>query len=460
MSFITDKQTTDDLNILGKFKAHSIFSIFNKTVTTGGERLLEEMFKTPLTEAEAINQRSAIFSYFQQKELAFPLKKAQVRAAETYLDMVAAPSVLFSAAGILRKKLMKAAIRDEQYTQWQEGLQAMISVLQSCCSFLKQLSDYPNQDQLQPLRRLLNDPRLSSLLKSEQAGPNHNFSPQNGRQSGTADLPLMQSARYHHLLLQVFRKEVEQLFVVISQWDVSIAVSTVARERGYCYAQALPKEEYCFNALALRHPALEKAVANPLVFNIHQNLLFLTGANMAGKSTFMKAFGIAVYMAHMGFPVAAGKLTFSIRDGLYTSINVPDNLNMGYSHFYAEVLRVKQVAQTVADGADIVVIFDELFKGTNVKDAYDATLSVTEAFAAYRSCFFIISTHIIEVGEALQRETGTIRFSFLPTIMDGHTPRYTYHLEEGITNDRQGMMIIQNEGIPAMLSGNLSVNVQ
>jgi len=48
---------------------------------------------------------------------------------------------------------------------------------------------------------------------------------------------------------------------------------------------------------------------------------------------------------------------------------------------------------------DLIVIFDELFKGTNVKDAYDATLAVTEAFSKYRNCFFIISTHIIEVGE-------------------------------------------------------------
>ena len=63
---------------------------------------------------------------------------------------------------------------------------------------------------------------------------------------------------------------------------------------------------------------------------------------------------------------------------------------------------------------------------------------------------FIVSTHIIEVGEA-PKETNNIQFRFMPTIMDGARPRYTYKLEEGITEDRQGMMIIRNEGILDMI---------
>lgn len=168
---------------------------------------------------------------------------------------------------------------------------------------------------------------------------------------------------------------------------------------------------------------------------------------MAGKSTLMKSFGISIYLAHMGFPIAASHMEFSVKDGLYSSINVPDNLNMGYSHFYAEVLRVKTVAEEVAADKDLVVIFDELFKGTNVKDAYDATLAVTEAFAENKNCFFLISTHIIEVGEALKKHGDNFRFAYLPTELDGMKPRYTYQLADGITTDRHGMMIIENEGI-------------
>lgn len=168
---------------------------------------------------------------------------------------------------------------------------------------------------------------------------------------------------------------------------------------------------------------------------------------MAGKSTFMKTFGIAVFLAHVGFPVPAASMRFSVRDGLFTTINLPDNLNRGYSHFYAEVRRLKRVAQSVNRWPRLVVIFDELFRGTNVKDAFDATVAVTEAFSHIKGAIFMISTHIIEAGEELKGKCGNIGYIYLPTVMKGSMPEYTYRLEKGITEDRHGMLIIRNEGI-------------
>ena len=242
-------------------------------------------------------------------------------------------------------------------------------------------------------------------------------------------------------------REMKSLLEIIFHLDVCIAVSAVAASRGFCYPEAHKKADNIMDITGLYHPALKQAVANPLSLIQDRNVLFLTGANMAGKSTLMKAFGISMYLAHMGFPVSAERMKFSVKDGIYSSINVPDNLNLGLSHFYAEVLRVKKVAEEASSGKDLVVIFDELFKGTNVKDAYDATLAVTEAFSAYSNCFFVISTHIIEVGKTLKERGDHFQFAYLPTVMEGAIPRYTYSLTEGITTDRQGMMIIENEGI-------------
>ena len=168
---------------------------------------------------------------------------------------------------------------------------------------------------------------------------------------------------------------------------------------------------------------------------------------MAGKSTFMKSLGIALYVAHMGFPVAAAKMEFSVRDGIYTTINLPDDLNSGNSHFYAEVLRVKKIAKELGIAKNLFIIFDELFRGTNVKDAYEGTIAITEAFAEKRNCMFVVSTHIIEAGDVLKQRCNNINFVYLPTKMDGNTPIYTYKLEQGITADRHGMIIINNERI-------------
>jgi DNA mismatch repair protein MutS len=257
-------------------------------------------------------------------------------------------------------------------------------------------------------------------------------------------------AGYDHLLRHTMRVALTTVIETFYQLDVYITVANLAQAKDYSYAKALPREGNLFTAAALSHPGIEKAVANPVSFHQNSNMIFLTGANMAGKSTFMKAFGINVYLAHMGFPVAAKEMMFSVKDGIYTSINVPDDLNMGYSHFYAEVLRVKNVAAQVSSGKSLVIIFDELFKGTNVKDAHDATLAVTAAFSEYNNCLFIISTHITEAGEVLKRQSN-IQMVNLPTIMNGNIPKYTYQLQPGISSDRHGMMIIVNEGILELL---------
>ncbi|HEV3411109.1 MAG TPA: DNA mismatch repair protein [Puia sp.] len=438
MSFIADRQTLDDLRITGKFRPGSIFSLFNQVRTAGGEKLLEYMFSNPLSDPEEINKRSRIFHYFQQKSLSFPFDAAAVEDMSSYLEGAAATNLLSAMLGNFRKLVLGWVVKDEQYAALQHGLQSTIAILTACRELFGELErdgDTPYRDQVLLARKIVEDKRLD-WLGSEKASGRLTFFP---------------LTRWDHLLRHTLRAPLEMLIVILHYLDVSIAVGQVAAAHHFSYANALPKERNWIHAEQLSHPSLAIAVGNTLSFSRESNMIFLTGANMAGKSTLMKSFGIALYLAHMGFPVAAREMEFSIKDGIYSSINVPDSLKMGYSHFYAEVLRVKKVAEEVSGSKDMIVLFDELFKGTNVKDAYDATLAVTEAFSAYRNCFFMISTHIIEVGEALRRKCSNIRFVYLATVMEGTTPRYTYQLEEGITADRQGMIIIEKEGILEML---------
>ncbi|EDM35529.1 putative mismatch repair-like protein [Pedobacter sp. BAL39] len=436
MSFIADKQTLDDLNLLGKYRPDSIFSLFNKLHTTGGERKLQEMFQHPMVDVEAINTRSNMFRYFQNKQLKFPVDGLTFQKAETYLNTGTSANFLLATTGLLHKKALAVFLHDEQFGQLLAGLNATVEVLRQLQRLMLEMgrdAGSPFEQSRKQISAILDEQGIRDLL------------------SEVFPLPLMKIAWYDHLLKHTLQLQMGALLNGICLLDVYIGVSLVARERGFSYALALPKEANCMRSAGLWHPGLMKGVANPLSLGREQNMIFLTGANMAGKSTFMKSFGIAVYLSHMGFPVAARQMEFSVCDGLYSSINVPDDLNLGYSHFYAEVLRVKNAAESVGTGQHLVVLFDELFKGTNVKDAYDATLAVTEAFSKYRNCFFIISTHIIEVGTALQERCRNVGFSYLPTVMDGHVPRYTYQLQEGITTDRQGMLIIENEGILEML---------
>jgi DNA mismatch repair protein MutS len=266
------------------------------------------------------------------------------------------------------------------------------------------------------------------------------------REKSKGKLSYSAAAAYDVLFRSRVRAKIEQLLRHIYNLDVFMSVAKVAVERKFVFPKALDKGTGVLKLEGVYHPELKQPVANTVSMHTGQQVIFLTGANMAGKSTFLRAVSTAVYLAHMGFPVAAAAMEFAVMDGMYTTINLPDNLGIGASHFYAEVLRVKKVATELSQGRSLFIVFDELFRGTNVKDAQEATIAISQAFAGRKTSMFIVSSHIVEAGEAL-KQGNNIGFFYLPTRMNGHQPEYTYTLKQGITDDRHGMIIIRNEGI-------------
>lgn len=91
---------------------------------------------------------------------------------------------------------------------------------------------------------------------------------------------------------------------------------------------------------------------------------------------------------------------------------MPDNIDIGYSHFYNEVLRIKELGEKINTTGNLFVVYDELFRGTNIKDAYEASVAVIEALAKIEHGVFIVSTHIVEAAEVL----NMISNSQIPTI--------------------------------------------
>ena len=435
MNFKTDKQTLEDLNIFGKPGKESVFNIYNHTHTRGGADILEQMFLYPLADAEAINNRSHTIQYFSKEKLVFPFKTDQLDSAEIYLSMTDQRSMLSHDNNSLGQKFSQLLSADGDYKVILNGIVAIIEVLQALDSFLmlnaSSIRETSYEIERQNIEALLLDEHIYPLLTEKQPG----------KLSQAKIVDLDKILRFQQ------RHKIKQLLGHIYTMDVFISIAQIAVKYNYIFPEALDKELHAVKLTEFYHPLVKNAKANTLHISPESNIVFLTGANMAGKSTLMKSLGIALYLAHMGFPVAAAKMEFSVRDGLYTTINLPDDLSSGNSHFYAEVLRIKKIAKELGGNKNLFVIFDELFRGTNVKDAYEGTVELTEAFAGRRNCMFVVSTHIIEAGDVLRERCSNINFVYLPTKMDGNTPVYTYKLEPGITADRHGMIIINNERI-------------
>ncbi|MGN6417987.1 MAG: MutS-related protein [Pseudobacter sp.] len=415
----TDDQTIDDLRLFAKRDHSGIYDIYNNTFTRGGESVLEQMFRNPLADLEVIRLRASIISSYAGLKPVFPFAASMLDSVEKYMS--------FSRE---HADGQQPAMGGKEIS---DGVMAIISLFHA-------MRDYLATGDIIQIAALDKDRmNMISLLNSPALEPVFNEKPK-------SKLSYAAITAFDVLMRVRERNKVTAVLQFVYNLDVYISVAGIANKRNFVFPVAHPKGSNILKVEGVYHPELKDPVANSLTMNSNRSVVFLTGANMAGKSTFLRSFSTAVYVAHMGFPVAARAMEFSVMDGVYTTINLPDNLGIGASHFYAEVLRVKKIAHELSLGRSVFVLFDELFRGTNVKDAHEGTVSVTMAFAGKKNSMFIISSHIVEAGDELKTRPN-IGFHYLPTKMNGTTPVYTYRLEEGITDDRHGMIIIRNEGI-------------
>lgn len=441
MSFLVDKQSLDDLNVFGRHGRDSIYTLFCHTYSREGAALLEEMFRYPLSSAEEINNRTAIIQFFQRLEMDFPYPGHLFDAVDFYLGNTDARTKLAPEHDTLNRKFRSAIGAENEYEQIHKGLTSLIQIINISKEFVRKVKAIPGHDCYKT-----NIDQFEAIFKEADIEWTE-------KEKDKKRLSYAKTAAYDKILRYDENAAMRKLLHLIAYLDIYISVGKIAKKNSFVFAQALEGEDNMLDIKGVYHPYVPNAVSNDLFIDKNSNLVFLTGANMAGKSTFMKSLGIAIFLAHVGFPIPAKSMTFSVQDGMFTTINLADNLNLGYSHFYTEVMRVKKVAYEVAKDKKFFVIFDELFRGTNVKDAYDATVAISEAFSQRTKSTFVISTHIIEAGEALQERCENIQCIFLPTVMKGDTPVYTYKIEPGITADRHGMVIIQNEKIMDILNG-------
>jgi DNA mismatch repair ATPase MutS len=210
------------------------------------------------------------------------------------------------------------------------------------------------------------------------------------------------------------------------------------------------QQEPEINAIGLRHIMLAEPIAYDLIMDKNANFIFLTGANMAGKSTLIKAIGLSVYMAHLGMGVPAHSMQLTLFDGILTNINVEDNLVKGESYFFNEVKRIRETIVKITNGKRWLVLIDEIFKGTNIQDAMKCSLAVIKGLVKMENGLFILSTHLYEIGEEL-KALPSISFKYFETKLIDNELFFSYQLKDGVSQDRMGYLILQKEGVTALL---------
>jgi DNA mismatch repair ATPase MutS len=253
----------------------------------------------------------------------------------------------------------------------------------------------------------------------------------------------------HHLRVQ-YRNATLEAVDIFSRLDAWYSMAVAVKTFGLHFPKFREGNQPYFEATGLYHILLQHPIAYDLVMDPAQNFLFLTGANMAGKSTLIKAIGSSVFLAHMGMGVPAQGMELSVFDGLLSNINVADNIVKGESYFYNEVQRIKTTINKINDGKKWLVLIDELFKGTNVQDAMKCSLTVIKGLIKIKNSLFILSTHLYEIGEELKQHPN-ISFKYFETEVSEEQLQFSYQLKEGISNDRIGYVILKREKVVELL---------
>ena len=252
---------------------------------------------------------------------------------------------------------------------------------------------------------------------------------------------------------QVYRLQektgITRLVQLMHEMDALISMAETTRIHHFVFPR-IKTGDLEVQAESVVHPLVNHAVENPVSLDQTHRLLFLTGPNMAGKTTYLRAFATAVYFAHLGMGVPARAFSFVPAQKLFTSISLADNLHSGISFFRAEALRVKAIAQAVADDYRVIAVMDEPFKGTNVKDAFDASRVILERFASKAGNLFMFSSHLIELCDNLG-SIAQVDCRFFEACEDEGKLRFEYRIRPGVSSQRLGMRVLKEEGIFELL---------
>jgi DNA mismatch repair ATPase MutS len=252
---------------------------------------------------------------------------------------------------------------------------------------------------------------------------------------------------FHLLRLRI---EIHDLMDIYFRLEAWFSMAKAVKDYGLRFPEFVESDEPYFDVKGLYHLLVEKPKTCDVLLNDKQGLMFLTGSNMAGKSTLIKAVGLSIYLSHLGMGVPATSMKLSVFDGLSTNIQIADDVTKGQSYFFNEVLRVKDTIGKIKSGKKWMILVDELFKGTNIIDAMQCSIDVIDGFSKVRNALFVISTHLYEIAENLQH-TENVTFKHMETVVDGDKFRFTYQLIDGISNERIGHRIMKQEGVIKML---------
>lgn len=425
----TDRQTEADLSITeGVYDEYPLYTLFSDTETKNGRRLMLSWVTSPLNDLRSIQERQEAIAWHGLPEL--PLDEEELDFIEYYLeyrDQIKRPNALASLTTAFDRLLR----HDPKRYVIKRGVILLIRLINRLDHLWKEVPENaPSllKEWAQTAQSAIHGSELKEIIGIAA--------------DESASFSIYMIDKYDYLFRAVRSVLIRELLSCVYTLDVCRTAQRVALSRNFCCRPKMVQNTE-FSITGFVHPFIKEGQTNDWEIT-DRNICIFTGSNMAGKSTTLKAITLTVWLAHCGLPVPARAMVCPVFDGIYTSINLPDSLRDGRSHFMAEVLRIKEVLQQAKSGKRCLIVLDEMFRGTNAQDAFEASVAVNNLLKRYRHCAFLISTHIMEYAKSFEKD-GECCFYYMDSKIENNRFVCPYRLLKGISEAKVGYWLVKKE---------------
>lgn len=244
-----------------------------------------------------------------------------------------------------------------------------------------------------------------------------------------------------------YAADLTRWLTTIAHVDALCSMATFAYNHPEYSYPAITNQPFYLQAMSMGHPLMnrDKCVHNDIFIEKRPFFIIITGANMAGKSTYLRTVGVNYLLACVGMPVCAQEMElYPAR--LITSLRTSDSLNDNESYFFAELKRLKLIINRLQADEELFIILDEILKGTNSTDKQKGSLALIRQFMTLQANG-IIATHDLMLGTLADIYPNNIcNYRFEADITDNELT-FSYRLREGVAQNMNACFLMKKMGI-------------
>lgn len=244
-----------------------------------------------------------------------------------------------------------------------------------------------------------------------------------------------------------YGQRISKWLETVGELDALCSLGTFAYNHPQYTYPELTEKPFCFLATQMGHPLMpaSQCVKNDATIPSRPFFLIITGANMAGKSTYLRTIGVNYLLACIGAPVCCERLKLHPNQ-LITSLRTSDSLSDNESYFFAELKRLKRIIDLLNQGQQLFIILDEILKGTNSMDKQKGSFDLIRQFMQLKANG-IIATHDLLLGSLIKQFPEEIRNYCFEADIKENELTFSYKLREGVAQNMNACFLMKKMGI-------------